>query len=701
MLKGAGAFFRSGADEPAESVVSEQQIHAIREIHGLAIWRAGPDGAPLSPNAWTIDYGRNPQGVAQGAEGWLAYLHPADRERVRPLWREALRTAAPFEARYRLLHLDGSYRWSLGRGRPLLDAEGKVREWIGTVVDIEDSVAAENALAVSEERLRLALRSTALGIWDLDLAGGSLWCSDLAAAILGHGPEAMELDDAIAWRHLHGDDAERFHAARRAAIAGTADGALDLEFRIHAAAAEAPRWAACTARAIFDIHGRPVRMLGTLRDVTEKRMQQERLFHQAHYDGLTDLPNRRLVALQADTLLQDGHPVALLLLDIDGFKLANDTLGHRLGDLLLVQIARRLRDGFADSRNLVARLSGDKFALLAPDVTRPDAAAALAQRLQALLAEPFLVEGHPVPVGGSIGIALAPRDAASAQDLMRHADLALHDAKAAAPALTRFYLPRLAEEVAARQTMDLELRRAVEAGEFELHYQPQLSLAGSAVMGAEALLRWRHPKRGLLAPGAFFPVLERTATVLAVGDWVVRQAVADAAWLHAQGHSLRIAINLFAAQFRTGGVPDLLRAALAGHDLPPERLEIEVTENVILRNDAGLHAGLQEIRRLGCGIAFDDFGTGHASLSMLKRIPLTRLKIDRSFVADLDDSPEDCAIVDAILSLGRTFGLAVTAEGIETRSQAQLLHQHGCDEGQGYLFSRPVPLPALETFIRR
>lgn len=676
---------------------NQDHIRAITNLHALLIWRAGPDGTPLEPCAWSV----GPTRDRHDSETWLDLLHPQDRERVRPLWREALRSGSLFEARYRLRQPDGSYRWSLGRGLPLSDAQGNVREWIGTVVDIEDAVAAETALATSEERLRLALQSSALGIWDLDLASGQLWCSKMAAAILGHPATQGVLEDPAAWGHLHPEDAQALAAVRQLALAGEADGVLELEFRVLHAAGGEPRWAACAGRAVFDDQGRPIRMLGTLRDITEKRMQQERLFRQAHFDGLTDLPNRRLVTLQAESLVQDGRSASLLLLDIDGFKLANDTLGHRLGDLLLVQIARRLRHGFAESEALVARLTGDKFAVLAPDIGDADGAERLAARLQALLAEPFQVEGHPVPIGGSIGVALTPRDACSAQDLLRHADLALHDAKAAAPAVTRFYVPRLGAEVAARQAMDLQLRRAVEAGEFTLHYQPQLCLADGRITGAEALLRWQHPDRGLLLPGAFLPVLESTATVLAVGDWVVRKAIADAARLRDAGHDLRVAINLFAAQFRAGGVPQLLRDGIAEHDLPADRLEIEVTENVILRNDDRLRDCLRAIRTMGCGISFDDFGTGHASLSMLKRIPLSRLKIDRSFVRDLHDSPEDCAIVDAILSLGRTFGLAVTAEGIESREQAQLLSHRGCDEGQGYLFGRPMPLAELQAQLPR
>ncbi len=691
---------------PGEAA-NQDHIHALKEIHSLLIWRAGPDGLPLEPCSWSIAPPRGLQDSLglegapghRASEGWLDLLHPLDRERVRPLWREALRGASPFEARYRLRQRDGSFRWSLGRGLPLCDAGGAVREWIGTVVDIEDAVAAENALATSEERLRLALQSSALGIWDLDLVAGRLWCSKMAAAILGHPPRPGGLDEAAAWAHLHPEDAVKLSANRQAALAGEADGVLEMEFRVLHADGGEPRWAACAGRAMFDEQGRPIRMLGTLHDITEKRMKQERLFRQAHFDGLTDLPNRRLVTLQAESLVQEGRSACLLLLDIDGFKLANDTLGHRLGDLLLVQIARRLRNGFAESEVHVARLAGDKFALLAPDIGDADGAERLAVRLQALLADPFEVEGHPVPIGGSIGVALTPRDACSAQDLLRHADLALHDAKAAAPAVTRFYVPRLGAEVAARQAMDLQLRRAVEESEFRLHYQPQLSLADGRITGAEALLRWQHPEQGLLLPGAFLPVLERTATVLSVGNWVVRQAIADAASLRVAGHDLRVAINLFAAQFRAGGVPQLLQDGIAAHGLPADRLEIEVTENVILRNDDRLRDCLHAIRGLGCGISFDDFGTGHASLSMLKRIPLNRLKIDRSFVRDLHDSPEDCAIVDAVLSLGRTFGLAVTAEGIESRAQAQLLHQRGCDEGQGFLFGRPMPLDDLQAHL--
>jgi len=659
----------------------QTQIRAIEDLHGVRVWRAGPDGAPVSGGS-----GQSPH----DPEGWIRFLHPADRESIRRRWRRALATGTAFDGRYRLLQDDGSYRWCHGRGMPLRDSDGTIQEWIGTITDIEDQVTAQAALSRTEDRLRLALDNTDLGLWDLDLATGEIWCAPATARLLGH-PGAATLEESEAWANLHPDDAVRFGEQLGAALAGRDGGRFEMEFRLlHPTGGCA--WLAVSGRTLFDETGLAVRVLGVLRDVTEHRQQQQQRFRRTHYDPLTGLPNRALLALQTAAQLQQGEAVAVLLLDIDGFKLVNDTLGHRLADELLMGIGRRLQDSLADRRLTVGRLGGDKFAILAPGIADAVAAAQIASHVQDLLAQPFPIAGDAIPVGGSIGVALAPVHGSTAEELFGNADLALHDAKAAAPSLTRFFAPKLRQEAEARQTLDADLRRAFDRQEFVLHYQPQVSLADGRVLGMEALLRWQHPQRGLLAPGAFLPVLEGTPIVVAVGEWVTRTAVADAAALAAGGTGLRVAINLFSAQFRGGGVPRLLRDCLDEHGLSGEQVEVEVTENVILSNDDSLPDCMREIRDLGCGIAFDDFGTGHASLSMLKRYPLTRLKIDRSFILDLHDSRQDSAIVDAILSLGRTFEVAVTAEGIETRAQEVLLRDRGCDDGQGYLFGRPMPL---------
>lgn len=670
-------------------------VRAIARLHDLRVWRAAADGTLLT------ELSPRPAGTGEGqadAEGWLRFLHPADRERVRTRWRRALRAGTPFQAEYRLLQDDGGYRWKRGQGVALRDADGTVRQWIGTIADIHDEVAARSDLARSQERLRLALEHADPAIWDLDLSTGEIWCAPAAARLLGH-PGVEVLAEAQAWANLHPDDARRFGEQLGDAMAGRDAGRFELEFRLLDPSGVCT-WLTGSGRTLFDVSGLALRVLGVLHDVTGLRRQEQRRFHQAHHDPLTGLPNRRLLALHAAARLQRDEALAVLLLDIDGFKLVNDTLGHQQADELLAAIGRRLEGELSPLRLTVGRLGGDKFAVLAPGLASAEAAGRIAARIQDALAEPFAVRDQMVPVAGSIGIALSPAHGRTAEELFGNADLALHNAKAAAPSLVRVFVPRLRQEVEARQTLDADLRGALERQEFTLFYQPQVNLADGRVTGMEALLRWKHPGRGLLAPIAFLPVLERTPMVMAVGEWVARQAIADAAALRARGLPLRVAINLFSAQFRGGGIPAMLREGLREFALPPGQVEVEVTENVILTNDESLPGCMAQIRDLGCGIAFDDFGTGHASLSMLKRYPLTRLKIDRSFVMDLHASREDSAIVDAILSPGRTFEVAVTAEGIETPTQEAVLRERGCDDGQGYLFGRPMPLDELAALLR-
>ncbi|WP_269451097.1 EAL domain-containing protein (plasmid) [Tistrella mobilis] len=436
-----------------------------------------------------------------------------------------------------------------------------------------------------------------------------------------------------------------------------------------------------------------------IRDVTERRSSEERLFRLAYVDSLTGLPNRGAWYRRMAEAMAASRPVTLMLLDLAGFKEVNDAFGNPAGDVVLKSAAARLRDICAGTAMMVARLAGDEFViLLAGDDTAR--ARALADRLVAAVSAPHDIAGRPCTVGVRMGIALGPGHGGDPDELLGAAMLALQQAKRAGRNRHVLFEPAMRTAAAARRALERELRLAFEAGEFELYYQPLIACEGRRVVGAEALLRWNHPARGLLTPAAFIDVLAQKPAAAAVGDWILRTACRQAAVWRASRPDFRIAVNLFEAQFRSGHLLELVREVLAETGLPPAALELEIVETIVLRNDPLTLQLLHDLRALGVGLAFDDYGTGFASLSLLKRFPVTRLKIDRSFIRDITTDAEDAAVVRAVLYLGRSFGMEVIAEGVETEAQLEMLCRHDCHEVQGYLFGRPVPAPVFtESFV--
>jgi diguanylate cyclase (GGDEF)-like protein len=432
-----------------------------------------------------------------------------------------------------------------------------------------------------------------------------------------------------------------------------------------------------------------------IRDVTQRLASEEWLFRLAHLDSLTELPNRMVLHSRIEEAVANNSPASILLIDLDGFKDVNDTLGHSAGDMLLQMVASRIL-ALVGANDTVARLGGDEFAALLPGLDDPLKAATISDALIKAIAEPFTIDGQPVVIGASIGIALCPAHGQQAEDLLANADLALYQAKAEGRHCRRFFMPGLKHAALNRRTCEIEMRKAAVEKQFELYYQPLVSMADGKLVGAEALLRWRHPQRGILAPGAFFPVLESSLLAATIGEWALKTACLQAArWRHMAMPCFRMSVNLFGMQFKTGDIESMVRQTLAQHELPPESLELEITENVILQHDEAMVRPLHNLHRFGVGIAFDDYGTGYASLSFLKRFPLSRLKIDRSFIRDVCTDSEDAAIVQAILYLGQSFGLGVVAEGVETPQQQAFLAANGCREAQGFLFGRPMPADAF------
>jgi diguanylate cyclase (GGDEF)-like protein len=429
----------------------------------------------------------------------------------------------------------------------------------------------------------------------------------------------------------------------------------------------------------------------------ELERERERALQQAHQDTLTGLPNRLMFQSHMRQVLATAalSGMAVLYLDLDGFKGVNDTLGHPVGDALLRAVADRLRNCTRQT-DLVARLGGDEFAIVQVKAQQPSAAAHLSDRLLQSLRAPFLVQGHQIVIGTSIGVALAESPAATADGLLRNADIALYSAKAAGRGAWRLFHPDMDLEMQARRQLETDLRCALADGQFELYYQPLVDAASQGLTGFEALLRWNHPTRGKVSPAEFIPLAEEIGLIRPIGAWVLQKACADAAnW----PSPLKVAVNLSPVQFRKGTLLQDVEHALTTTGLPARRLELEVTESVLLQQNEATLGILHGLRALGTRISMDDFGTGYSSLSYLHRFPFDKIKIDQSFVRNLAQEKGSLEIIRAVVGLGRALNMEVLAEGVETPEQLRMLQAEGCDELQGYLFSRPLPLPDARLAI--
>ena len=440
--------------------------------------------------------------------------------------------------------------------------------------------------------------------------------------------------------------------------------------------------------------GRP--SLGAIvRDLSAYHQNEERLVQLASFDALTAVLNRGAWTAGLGDAMATDAPLTLILLDLDGFKEINDTQGHSAGDAVLREVGARLKTN-ADRFLMIARLGGDEFAVLM-EGNDERVARVLGESLVSAISQPYVWDGKAIQVGVSVGVALAPFHGTRPEELLGAADLALYRAKAEGKGCCKLFTPAFREVALTRRAFERELRLAFENGEFELYYQPQADTRTRRLTGAEALMRGNHTTRGVLSPASFMEVLSKKPIAATVGEWTLRTACRQAAAWRAQVPDFRVGVNLMEAQFRSGRLVQSVEEILNETGLPPEGLELEIVENILLLNDGPTLALLHDLRSLGVGLAFDDYGTGFASLSLLKRFPVSRLKIDKSFIQDADVNPEDAAVVKAMVYLGRNFGMEIIAEGVETASQLEFLRKSKCPQVQGYLLGRPVQAKAFEA----
>jgi diguanylate cyclase (GGDEF)-like protein len=434
-------------------------------------------------------------------------------------------------------------------------------------------------------------------------------------------------------------------------------------------------------------------------DVTEKRNSEKQIAFLAHHDALTGLANRVQLREHIEKSLKHaerGERFSVLCLDLDHFKDVNDTLGHSIGDALLCAVSRRLRELVRDS-DLVSRTGGDEFSIVQSGTEPPmAAAAALAARVVEALSIPFDLGDHHVVIGASVGIAIAPDDGNDADQLLKNADMALYRAKSDGRGGFHFFEPEMDAKAQARRILEIDLRKAIAAAEFEVFYQPIVNLAENRISGFEALLRWNHPTRGRVSPADFIPLAEETGLIVAIGEWVIRQACAEAGtW----PSDLRVAVNVSPVQFRNKSLVSAVMSALAASGLRSDRLELEITEAVLMHTNDATLAALHQLRSLGVRISMDDFGTGYSSLSYLRSFPFDKIKIDQSFVRDLTEKPDSIAIIRAVAGLGHSFGMTTTAEGVETQEQLDQMRAEGCTEVQGYFYSKPMPASEIPQLL--
>ncbi len=490
------------------------------------------------------------------------------------------------------------------------------------------------------------------------------------------------------------------NALRRAATAGRVSG-VQFEF---GSGGESRWFEVSVARKDTD-QGKTPHFVVLSRDITERKLAERQIEALAYVDTLTGLPNRLsfLQRLEREVVRAGflGTSLAVLFLDMDGFKNINDTLGHTVGDLALQTIGARLRDGVRpsdmvsramndESELRLARLGGDEFTVLVPQVHDTAQVMQLAERIRNLMTRPFMLAGREVVLTTSIGIAIYPEDGDTADALLKHADTAMYHAKEEGRDNCRFYNASLTQRASHELNLASSLRLALERDEFHLVYQPQFDVASGSFRSVEALIRWVHPEHGLISPLEFIPSAEKSGLIVSIGEWVLRTACADAMRWRAGGHELRVGVNLSARQLRTTGIVDTIRELIAG-GMPAHLLELEVTESVLMEDIQSTLVILRELRAIGVALSLDDFGTGYSSMGYLRRLPIDSIKIDQTFVRGLPSDAESLVIVRAIIGLARSFGFGVTAEGVETLEQAQQLHRLSCDSLQGYYFSRPVP----------
>ncbi len=626
--------------------------------------------------------------------------HPDDQLWVAEALRLALKERRAFDLEYRIIHASGAVRWVWDRGIGVYDEQGNVLAIEGLVHDVTSRKEAEQGLRDAERRYRGLFDNALEGIFRTTLDGRYLGANPALANIYGFAsPDELIATLQNIGSQLYVDPERRCEFMRIITSRGSVSG---FESQVYRKDGDII-WISENARVILDDEGQPQGYEGTVEDITDRKLYQSRIEQQANFDALTGLANRSLLQdrLRQAILTAASYNtrLAVAFIDLDRFKFINDSLGHHVGDELLKAMANRFH-ACVKERDTVARLGGDEFVLLLNSPGSADEVRLILERMLSTVTQPWLTEHGEYQITCSIGVALYPDDGADAQTLLKHADSAMYRAKDCGRNNFQFFTRELNTLMTQRLEMEGKLRRALERNQFQLHYQPRVDLATGALLGAEALIRWHIPGEQPILPEQFIALAEETGLITAIGRWVLHTACAqNKAWQDLGLPATVVSVNVSAHQFRATNFVRSVAETLKETGLAPCYLEIELTESV-MHDAPQLVLMLGELKRLGVHVAIDDFGTGYSSLSSLKRFPVDRIKVDRSFVEHIASDPDDAAIVRTIIALGRNLGLKVVAEGVETPEQMRFLRAHACDEVQGYYFSRPVPTQQFELLLR-
>ncbi len=676
---------------------SEKEFELLAEAMPQIVWRTDPEGLNNYFNHQWVDYTGMTLEESYG-HGWNKPFHPDDKQRAWDAWKNAVENNGIYALECRLRRKDGEYLWWLIRGVPVLNESGKIQKWFGTCTDIHEIKLTEQRLAESESRYRRLIENSPDVVYVFSTKRGGIYYSPHAESLLGH-PISYLYAHPFLWNEsIHPDDQS---AIAKILEESGGEKHFSLEYRLRDAQGNW-KW----------VHDRSMRRIfqddedlieGLVTDITALKQHEKQLEQTAYYDALTGIPNRVLLADRMKQSLaqasRNGNLVTVCYLDLDGFKPINDSMGHEVGDSVLIEVARRIK-GSIRSGDTVARLGGDEFVILLMGLEGDEKCFNTLDRMLETIACPIDVGDKQFSLSASIGVTQFPEDDGNADSLLRHADQAMYSAKKAGK--NRYHLYDQKSDQRNRTIMALlnQISHGLECGQFALHYQPKVSLSTRRVVGAEALIRWNHPERGLMLPGEFLYALDDTDLEVTLGEWVVVSALKQLREWQRSGLPLELSINISAFHLQSVDFVGKLRQMVTGfQELPPGSLQIEIVETAALNDMANMIRIIEECRSFGVNFALDDFGTGYSSLSYLSNLPVHTLKIDQSFVRDMLDDKGDYAIVQGVIALAKTFGHETVAEGIETSEIYQTLLKMGCETGQGYGIARPMPADELPKWL--
>ena len=674
---------------------SEARLLETQAVAHLGTWEldAITDTVEWSPEMYRI-FGKKPGEDEISETNFLSMVHPDDRKEFNRVYFEARDSGEDYIVEYRIPMPDGEIKHVRERGKFYLDKNGQAERALGTIIDITELKQATDKLV----HATTVLQQTGEGVMVADTRGNLVSVNPAfehitgyrAEEVIGHNPRFLQ-----SGRHEH-----RFYRKMWRSILkyGFWRGEVWSRRKNGELFAELLR-----INAIKDDEGNTTGYVGISSDITERKNSEERLNFLAYHDTLTGLPNRVLLNERLEQSIlrarRRQEKLAVIFIDLDHFKTVNDSLGHLAGDELLVQMGERLPQPLR-AFDMVARISGDEFAVVMEDIGHVDNVINVVEKLMVVFEIPFWVASTQVNITASLGISIYPHDGTTAEELLRNADSAMYQSKDLGRSTYNFYTSELTEKATEHLFLDNALRGALERSEFALVFQPQVKLSTAKIVGLEVLLRWHHDELGPVSPAKFIPIAETSGQIREIGAWVLEASCRQAVrWLDKGLKFGRIAVNVSGVQFRAGDFVSIVKSILDKTGMPPQLLELEVTESFIMEHKSSAVGQLMQLQAMGIEIAIDDFGTGYSSLSYLKRLPVNMLKIDKSFIDEVPDNANDVAITEAVIAMAKAIGLGSLAEGIETEEQNQALMAKGCQFGQGYLFSRPLPAEEVEKLL--